>query len=228
MASLYKHLRSKALRALTGSPFTFSYAADGFGVKNKFVPFRDDARFQKAWDEVQQLNRPYWPSGFPDIRWRAHTCLWAAQQCLRLPGDFAEFGVNTGIFAAMIYRLLPLAESGKRFLMFDTFSGIPESASRESEKKHSAKLNRVLYTQDVYDFTSSLFSPYAGAELVRGILPASLSQTRIDKLCYVSIDLNVAEPEIAVGEAIWDRIVPGGMIVLDDYGFGGHEAQNAA
>ena len=33
---------------------------------------------------------------------------------------------------------------------------------------------------------------------------------------------------MAVAEAIWDRLTPGGMIVLDDYGFGGHEEQRAA
>jgi predicted O-methyltransferase YrrM len=40
--------------------------------------------------------------------------------------------------------------------------------------------------------------------------------------------LNSVVAEMGVAKEIWDRMTPGGMIVLDDYGFGGHEEQNKA
>jgi len=31
--------------------------------------------------------------------------------------------------------------------------------------------------------------------------------------------MNVAGPEIAAAEYFWDKIIPGGIILIDDYGF---------
>ena len=38
----------------------------------------------------------------------------------------------------------------------------------------------------------------------------------------------MSEPEIAAAHFFWDKIVPGGVVILDDYGFKGHEEQKAA
>ncbi|MGL5136138.1 MAG: TylF/MycF/NovP-related O-methyltransferase, partial [Beijerinckiaceae bacterium] len=62
----------------------------------------------------------------------------------------------------------------------------------------------------------------------QGILPGSLDLTAFDHLAFVHIDLNNALAEIGVIERIWDRIVPGGMVLLDDYCFEGYEAQHEA
>jgi hypothetical protein len=37
--------------------------------------------------------------------------------------------------------------------------------------------------------------------------------------------MNVAAPEIAAGEYFWPKLVSGAAIVLDDYGWSGHEDQ---
>ena len=54
--------------------------------------------------------------------------------------------------------------------------------------------------------------------------------TQIDskKIAYLSIDLNNVIPEIAAAEYFWNRMMPGGMILLDDYGFKGFEEQHIA
>ena len=57
---------------------------------------------------------------------------------------------------------------------------------------------------------------------------SNLDDVAFDKLSYVSIDLNITSAEIAVIEAIWDRITPGGLVVLDDYGLSGHSEQKVA
>jgi predicted O-methyltransferase YrrM len=42
-----------------------------------------------------------------------------------------------------------------------------------------------------------------------------------EKICYLHIDLNSAKYEIAVLDALFDRVVPGGVIILDDYEWSG-------
>ena len=50
----------------------------------------------------------------------------------------------------------------------------------------------------------------------------------LSAIAYLHMDLNNAIAEMETIEAIWDRITPGAPIVLDDYAFGGHEAQYEA
>jgi len=55
--------------------------------------------------------------------------------------------------------------------------------------------------------------------IIRGVIPQTLPQVDSERLAYLSIDLNCAAPEIAAAEFFWDRLVPGAVMLLDDYGF---------
>ena len=48
-------------------------------------------------------------------------------------------------------------------------------------------------------------------------------------LRFLSIDMNCVQPEVDALNFFWDKMVPGGLIVLDDYGFGNsnHEQKKA-
>lgn len=48
------------------------------------------------------------------------------------------------------------------------------------------------------------------------------------RVCYLSLDMNCAAPEIAAAEYFWDKLVPGAVIVLDDYGWQKHDEQQPA
>jgi len=48
------------------------------------------------------------------------------------------------------------------------------------------------------------------------------------RIGFLSIDMNVAYPEVQAAEFFWDRLVPGAVMLLDDYGWYGHEPQKAA
>jgi hypothetical protein len=72
------------------------------------------------------------------------------------------------------------------------------------------------------------FAPYPNAKLVRGRVPETLTSVDIAKVCFLSLDMNIAEPEIAAIEFFWDRLVPGGIVVLDDYGWLEHRPQKLA
>ena len=50
----------------------------------------------------------------------------------------------------------------------------------------------------------------------------------IKQVCYLSLDLNCAEPEIAAIRFFWDLLVPGAPVVLDDYGSLGYVPQKLA
>ena len=61
-------------------------------------------------------------------------CCWAAQHGTRLPGDFVECGVNTGILSLAVCKYVGFNDLDKSFYLFDTFAGIPVAQMSEDEK----------------------------------------------------------------------------------------------
>jgi hypothetical protein len=204
------------------------YKADGFRVMNKNIEFMREPKFAAAWNFAETGNREAWAKRkrVPDVRWRAHTCCFAAQRALRLEGDFVEFGVNAGLLSMTVCEYLDFGALDRKFWLFDTFAGIPEGEMTSKEAALAKQRNAGIYF-DVYDIAKRNFSKFDNAILVRGFLPGTLQDVPIEKIAYLSIDLNVARYEKECIERVWHKVVPGAAIVLDDYAFAGCEEQNA-
>jgi len=56
-------------------------------------------------------------------------------------------------------------------------------------------------------------------------VPETLDLVKISAVSYLSLDMNCATPELSAAKHFWEKLVPGGMILLDDYGFVSYEAQ---
>jgi hypothetical protein len=175
------------------------------------------------------MQTPHNIGGGGDLRieWRVYTCLWAAEHGLALPGDFVECGVNTGIISRAICQYLDFAVVPKRFFLFDTFEGIPESQALPEEREHVLSKNARIY-RECYEDARQTFAAFPNVQLVRGTVPESLGSVSIDRVSYLSIDMNLAKPELEALEYFWDRLAPGAVVVLDDYGFEGHRHQHEA
>ncbi|AWI57601.1 TylF/MycF/NovP-related O-methyltransferase [Sinorhizobium fredii] len=219
----------KRLRFLAeGEDSLPGYKADGFRVINKNTDFLNEPRFAAAWRFAEAGNRAAWQKRkrVPDIRWRAHTCCFAALRALKLQGDFVEFGVNAGLLSMTVCEYLNFCVLDRKFWLFDTFAGIPEGEMTVNEAMLAKQRNSGIYF-DVHEIAKRNFSKFENAILVKGLLPATLDGVPIEKIAYLSIDLNVAKYEQECIERVWDRVVTGATIVLDDYAFRGCEQQNA-
>ena len=199
------------------------FYADGMGVRNKNLSHFDEPGFAAAWNFAREGNKEGWNDNPPDLRWRASVCCWAANNALSLEGDFVECGVHTGLLSMTICHKLNFQDLDRRFYLYDTFEGIPEAKLSGEEKDFAAKMNSIYF--DVWEIAQRNFSDFPNAKLVRGFLPDSLDENCPDKIAYLSIDLNSATFEHQTISRLWDRIVPGAAIVIDDYGFAGHEKQ---
>ena len=201
----------------------WSYVADGLAVEGKTTAFLNEPRFKAAWEFSRAGNSDGWRGKVPDIRWRAHVACWAAAQGARLEGDFVECGVHTGMLSMTICHFLDFARSDKRFFLFDTFSGIPLETIEPQELPGAERANRHYF--DCHALARRNFAAFPNAVLVKGILPQSLLQAPLSRIAYLSVDLNNSGAEKAVIEALWDRLSPSAMVLIDDYGFTGQEAQ---
>jgi hypothetical protein len=59
-------------------------------------------------------------------------------------------------------------------------------------------------------------------------VPDVLKTVAPDKISFLHLDLNNAQAELGALEVLFDRVSPGGMIVLDDYGWIAYRAQKLA
>lgn len=176
---------------------THSCAHDDMIVWFRNLGFTRDERFIAACE-------PYRTSQVIKARlWRVYTLCWAAQSCLSVPGAYMDLGCYDGITVDIMRRYC--GASDKRWLLFDTFDRHP---SAEQKEKHGPELASAV---------AALFSDDPRFEVITGRLPESLIVP--DQIAFMQIDLNSPAAELASLEATWDRVSPGGVVVLDDYGF---------
>ena len=173
------------------------------------------------------LNRPDFISAYfrmrvasravvdPGLQWRVHQAMWCAANCMETEGDFVECGTGKGLMMSAVLDSLPnWGTSEKRLLLFDTFSpfGIDPSSGKNLEEFGL----RGTYASDIEDVAAN-FSEWKRIELIKGFLPGTLHQGKIEKIAFLHVDLNHAPAEIAVVRELWPKIQRGGMMLLDDY-----------
>ena len=191
-------------------------------ITNHNPLFMEDDKYLRSYKvaELQLKKNTFYP-----LNWRAHTLMWAGNHAMQLnEGSFVECGVSRAFMSSGVINYIDLKNHGDRsFYLFDTFSGLVEQQLIAED----AAAHKNHY-EDTYDFVVKTFSDFDNVHVIKGVVPESLSYVNIDKVCYLHIDMNCVLPEKAALEYFWPKLVKSGVVILDDYGFKGHEAQARA
>jgi len=195
-----------------------SYVGDGL-ASNHVVDFLKEEKFINSYNEGEKtgaLNNH--PTG---IHYRAYIACYFAKHALNLEGDFVECGVGKGLLAKTISVYLNFEKLNKKFYLFDTYQGIPVTqAQTEKEKELMKWLNDTIYTsKDYFNEVSNTFLNYKNIKLIKGLIPNCLNDVQIEKVSFISIDLNNAFAEIKAIEFFWNKLVSYGVVLLDDYAY---------
>jgi hypothetical protein len=198
-----------------------TYKADGVITSNN-ADFIHDVRFRNAYLAAEST-QPW--AGF-NMPWRTYIVCSLAELVKKLPGDFVECGVNTGAYSRAVNEYIDFPKLNKKFYLLDTYEGLVPAQITEEEHRNGigAYLNNY---KNVYDQVLKTFEPF-NTKIIKGPVPETLTLCDAEKICYLSIDMNVVEPEIAAANYFWDKIVSGGVMILDDYGFPKHKLQKEA
>lgn len=132
---------------------------------------------------------------------------------LGIPGDVAELGVYRGDFA----RLINAAFRERRIHLFDTFEGFaPQDIAVERENGYSLA--------DVGDFGGTAKDAVDKrlfyrdkAVFHKGFFPDTFNACRDLGFAFVSLDADLYSPTAAALPLFWDRLSPGGVIMVHDY-----------
>ncbi|WP_218171792.1 TylF/MycF/NovP-related O-methyltransferase [Pseudomonas gingeri] len=225
----FLHYGKKEGRAYKGSRALYAkangnYSYDGLlSIHNH--DFMVDDRFMAAYGRgVAAAGTDYkW-------YWRVYMGLWAARSAAKYVGDFVECGVNYGFLSSAIMYDLDWNNTDRMFYLLDTFSGIDERFLSEEErtggvaKKSSELVESGVYTSNL-DAVKKNFSDWHNTKIIPGSIPETLSAIDSTKIAFLHIDLNSTIPEVAAIEFLWDRLVSGAFILLDDYAYYGYQPQ---
>ena len=151
------------------------------------------------------------------LLWRLHTLAWAAKNALSVDGDFVECGVFKGFCSEVILKYLDFQNMARQAYLYDTFEGLPEKTSTAQERltwDYSQCDGEAIYAQ-----VRKKFSQYKNVNIIRGIVPDTFQEAVPEKIAFLHVDMNSEKAEMLALDHLFDKVSPGGFIVLDDFGW---------
>jgi hypothetical protein len=222
ISRLPKNMQHVALviRFLISRSPKYNFEADCMATSNNFG-FMSTPRFQYA--EKKAIEASGFDYGIP---LRIHQAIWCADLAIKLDpkASFIELGTGRGYIMSSIlgsFEYLNETIIAPPMFLFDTF----ESASTDLKSSQEIDLGKNIYYAESFYEVQETFSRYSNVTLVPGRLPLSLESRdlSIGKISFLHIDLNAPEIEISCLVQLWERILPGGVLLIDDYACGGFE-----
>lgn len=143
--------------------------------------------------------------------------LWnLVQQVRPLEGDVLEVGVwRGGTGCLMADRMRQLGIEARIFLC-DTFEGVVKAGDKDVDYVGGEHADTSEET--VRKLASSM--GLDNVVVAKGVYPDDTTAVVGDgPLRLVHVDVDVYDSAKDVTEHVWPRVVPGGMVVYDDYGF---------
>lgn len=181
------------------------HATDNFITWGRNNSMFDDQPFVRAWQSNCES------ASDKGIVWRRYILATSAFHCLQLDGDFVECGAYTGVGVKTVIDYLGGTRFPKQFWAYDVFEH-----QEGMENLPMPEVSAQLFTR-----VKKKFTDYPQVHIIRGLIPNSFAGNLPDRVAYLHIDLNQAPAEIAALDHLFDRVVPGGMIILDDYEWSG-------
>lgn len=179
--------------------------------------------FEKAWD----YENAFWLSAQPTRLSKVLAQYELFKSVLERPGALVECGVFKGaslVRLAMLRELLTSADS-RRIVAFDTFDKFPVT---EYTADVSARADFIAQAGDTSISTEQLCAVLDHAKLQRNItlvpgditdtVPSFVEENPALRIALLNIDTDIFEPAVTILEHLYERVVPGGVVILDDYG----------
>ncbi len=126
-----------------------------------------------------------------------------------LPGAMAEIGVYRGGSAVLLHRVAQT----RRLYLFDTFAGHPDPTEADDVQAHPA--GRFADTSPARVLAMLVGAPVT---VHVGRFPASV-EVSLPPLAFVHLDVDLYESVRDGLATCWPALLPGGVLVVDDYGF---------
>ncbi len=151
------------------------------------------------------------------------------KKIVELPGEIVELGVFKGgsFLRLASYRNMLENEWSRKIIGFDVFDEFPRTQNKGDQifrEEWVEETNNEFATEkDIQDALD--WKGIKNTELVKGdialTIPKYLEKHPYLRIALLHIDTDIYEPAKIGLDYLYERIVPGGIILLDDYGVAG-------
>lgn len=153
-----------------------------------------------------------------------------------IPGAFVEAGVwMGGSSMAAAATLVRLGVQDRRFILYDTFEGIPAPGAEDAligsdhasvlrwwEKENRDPDKAGWLTASVEQVRSNMgLTGYDldRVQLVKGLVEQTVPATAPEQIALLRLDTDWYSSTKVELEVMFPRLAPGGVLIVDDYGF---------
>ncbi len=176
-----------------------------------YTPWMGDKDFLEIYNQIKQ-------NTLVDI-YRCYE-LWQLVQktsLLNPTASILEVGVWRGGTAAIMATQLSKVNSSASLYLADTFIGVAKAGVNDDfyiGGEHSDTSQKLV--EDLLQKTN-----YSHIKILKGIFPEdtahSISSSEQFALCHIDVDVYSSAKDVL--EWVWDKMIPGGLVIFDDYGF---------
>jgi hypothetical protein len=203
-------------------------------------------RDKAYWEEFSRLQQKYphsdlhklthWPAYTKRIlmtRFLAHYELFKMAQ--ELPGSIVELGVSRGVSFFTFHKLLEIfspTDTSKKVYGFDSFEGLTDFNDKDGASFADLVNDKKTGGWSAKSVEGEIFElcelanrdnilARERSRLIKGrvqeTLDSFLEQTPGLRISLLHFDLDLYEPTHFALTRLWDLVVPGGVIVFDEY-----------
>ena len=160
-----------------------------------------------------------------------HQRLYNAVQFLKytldLSGDIAECGSFQGLSSYLFCNYIRFGTrdfSGRGYHIFDSFQGLSAPTNQDGISNEESDVADTDYKtagafKGTLETVKATLRDYPLIDYHPGWIPASLAGLPERNYKFVHLDLDLYEPIKGAVEYFYPRMVKGGVIVIDEYGF---------
>jgi hypothetical protein len=136
-----------------------------------------------------------------------------------VPGDIVECGTASGGSAALMGLLLKKLDPGRRLWVFDTFEGLPPPTNEDPDYEIARQFTGTC--RGSIEEVTDLFKRFGFADLtvpIKGLFEDTLRKSGVGPIAVLHLDCDWYRSVRVCLDELWDRVSPGGVVQIDDYG----------
>jgi O-methyltransferase len=178
-----------------------------------YAPWRSNAEFQNVYEMI---------AGHTLVdRYRCWNLWHLVGQAAKRAGaldHFVEIGVWRGGTGVLIARALARCGLCQPIYLCDTFQGVTKTGINDPHYQGGEHADTSIEIVAALAASAGLRS--GNYEIVAGVFPEDMPvKLRAGSFAFAHIDVDAYQSAKECFEAIWPRMIPGGVVVFDDYGF---------
>ena len=188
--------------------------------------FKDEKNFKLAFNKAIEFGKD--KDGklkgiAPTQKWRIYFNQVFFSYSLQLEGDLVDCGTHFGCNAISNLIYNQNKEYVKKYYLIDSYKGLSEKYSEDP----LYKIYKNKYKEhDLHSIVKNNFKNWKNVIIINGFIPEILQTVEINKICYLHINLNAVYPEIEAFNFFWNKVVKGGVVILDDILSHGHHIKH--